>query len=447
MASSPALTNFDNTTPAAPTGKMNVVWQGGSPSTETITFQGQTITVSARNVSAYVPNLGGVDKRTTTTETIGLASQGKLVLLTTASPIAVTLDSTVPNNFMCFVSCEVYGLATLTPSSGTIDGAADIVLASLQGVALYFDGTNWWTDRGLSAALSNPMTTEGDLIVGGASGVPVRLAAGTSGQVLQTNGTGSLPSWVAGGGGGGAPTTDSYVLGQRDLSNLPNAVFNPTAAYGLDVAPATAGSLDDEFDGSSLNLTRWTWIGQSTGPSQANVAKSLLQLIDTAANNNSGGGSIVQACPSTPWAVTAKCQAAPGLYSGPTPYHFAGVILANGNTGAAKWLQFGASSQPGSLLIAIFAINGGAYVSTPYSSNFTWWAVGSTPFFWLRVGDDGTNVNFSVSYDGVNFFALYSQGRTSFLTGGPTYVGLCSQSNNTSHNSMQLLVDWFRRTT
>ena len=41
-----------------------------------------------------------------------------------------------------------------------------------------------------SAGMTNPMTTQGDLIVGGANGTPTRLAKGTAGQVLKvgTNG-------------------------------------------------------------------------------------------------------------------------------------------------------------------------------------------------------------------------------------------------------------------
>ncbi len=41
---------------------------------------------------------------------------------------------------------------------------------------------------------ANPMTTSGDIIYGGASGVPTRLAGGTSTFVLTSNGATSAPS-------------------------------------------------------------------------------------------------------------------------------------------------------------------------------------------------------------------------------------------------------------
>jgi hypothetical protein len=59
------------------------------------------------------------------------------------------------------------------------------------------------------SGFANPMTTGGDIIYGGASGAATRLAAGTAGQVLQTNGTASAPTWVNPSSGGSGQTTVS----------------------------------------------------------------------------------------------------------------------------------------------------------------------------------------------------------------------------------------------
>jgi hypothetical protein len=48
--------------------------------------------------------------------------------------------------------------------------------------------------------LTSTLTTQGDIVYRNASGL-ARLGAGTSGQVLQTNGTGANPSWVDASGG------------------------------------------------------------------------------------------------------------------------------------------------------------------------------------------------------------------------------------------------------
>jgi large repetitive protein len=46
-----------------------------------------------------------------------------------------------------------------------------------------------------ATGMTNPMTTKGDIIVGDTSGAPVRLAPGTAGQVLTSNGAGAKPTY------------------------------------------------------------------------------------------------------------------------------------------------------------------------------------------------------------------------------------------------------------
>ncbi|MHB1673765.1 MAG: DUF2961 domain-containing protein [Acidobacteriaceae bacterium] len=61
------------------------------------------------------------------------------------------------------------------------------------------NGTTW--DEVVAPAMTNPMTTAGDVIVGGAAGAPTRLAAGAAATVLTSNGAGVAPSYQAAGGG------------------------------------------------------------------------------------------------------------------------------------------------------------------------------------------------------------------------------------------------------
>lgn len=78
------------------------------------------------------------------------------------------------------------------------DGSQDIVIGELDPNKHSFVATD-------------PMTTAGDLIVEGNDGIPVRLAAGTAGHVLTSNGPGTLPSYQLG------------VYANTDLSNLTDA--------------------------------------------------------------------------------------------------------------------------------------------------------------------------------------------------------------------------------
>lgn len=67
----------------------------------------------------------------------------------------------------------------------------------------------------IDSKITNPMTTGGDIIYGGASGTPTRLANGSAGQVLTSNGTTLAPTWET--VGGGANTA---------LSNLASVAIN-----------------------------------------------------------------------------------------------------------------------------------------------------------------------------------------------------------------------------
>jgi len=160
---------------------------------------------AVRDVTADVP-IGGVDARSTTTETIGASDYTKLVTLSNSGAIAVTLSSTVPNDFFCAVMNIGAGTATLTPSSGQIrfDGAlfASIQLVTGQTAVLYFDGTNWEayviTNGTLQVAQggTGDTTLTAHAVLLGEGTSPIAFATiGTSGRVLTDNGPGVDPSF------------------------------------------------------------------------------------------------------------------------------------------------------------------------------------------------------------------------------------------------------------
>ena len=85
-------------------------------------------------------------------------------------------------------------------------GAGTLRYNSNNSLLEYYDGTAWREVRDLN----NVITTQGDVLYRDGSGL-ARLAAGTSGQVLQTNGTGANPSWV--------DASEGKVLGSAVLFN------------------------------------------------------------------------------------------------------------------------------------------------------------------------------------------------------------------------------------
>ena len=109
--------------------------------------------------------------------------------------------------------------------------------------------------------MTNPMTTQGDIVYGGASGAPTRLAKGTSGQVLKMNSGETAPEWgsVSGGGDvlGPASNTDNYIpqWNGADSKTLKDGLAVP--AGGL--AGLTAlGDKVDKVAGKGLSTEDYT---------------------------------------------------------------------------------------------------------------------------------------------------------------------------------------------
>ena len=123
----------------------------------------------------------------------------------------------------------------------TATGSLGTVGAGNQRLAI--DPTShllYWKDNSgtVKTAMTNPMTTAGDTIYGGASGLPTRLAGGTSGYVLTSNGATSAPSWQAAAGGAG-----TSVLGALAYSSGAGGAWKTVTSSTLTDIDATNASL------------------------------------------------------------------------------------------------------------------------------------------------------------------------------------------------------------
>jgi len=109
--------------------------------TSTTTIINNSSEVIEPGTSAYV---GTVNNQTgATAYTTVQSDNGVLLVVDDAAPVAITLTSTVTIPFFLFVTNLGAGTATLTPTSGTINGAGSLPFDNTAIVA--FDGTNWWS--------------------------------------------------------------------------------------------------------------------------------------------------------------------------------------------------------------------------------------------------------------------------------------------------------------
>lgn len=85
--------------------------------------------------------------------------------------------------------------------------------------------------------LTSTLTTQGDIVYRNASGL-ARLAAGTSGQVLQTGGSGANPSWADAAGGGVLQVKHSYQY----ISNSTSSTSYVDTGQEITITPTASNS-------------------------------------------------------------------------------------------------------------------------------------------------------------------------------------------------------------
>ena len=103
-----------------------------------------------------------------------------------------------------FTDLEVTNVITGTVGSvtGFTRNSGTLTLSGGHGLTFTTIGTTSLTLPTSGTLAINPMTTAGDLVIGGVSGAPTRLAAGTDGYTLTM--IGGAPAWGVPAGGGGA---------------------------------------------------------------------------------------------------------------------------------------------------------------------------------------------------------------------------------------------------
>jgi len=250
---------------------------------------------------------------------------------------------------------------------------------------------NWVAVGGGGGGMTNPMTTEGDLITGASAGAAQRIGIGTSGQVLEV--VGGVPAWA---------TPAAFLA--SGVSHAPGAVPDPGAIAG------TSKFLREDAtfavpSGNNLGIPPW-FLTEFTPPIVANFAwtnQGAATATDQTAQLtfvSSGTGSNSMHILDQAYTVghRAVCVVIPA-FTTTGAVLIAGIILRNSSTG--KFLEFSISITGST---GTMALRGVAWASptdpspTVIFSNTIEWCMNT--FLMLSVHSDGTNIMFDISFDG-----------------------------------------------
>ena len=162
-----------------------------------------------------------------------------------------------------------YGGGTITAGAATF--------------ALNVDANGNVIEAAIGSGMTNPMSAEGDIIISDdGAGTPKRLAAGTNGFVLTSNGPGTEPSWQAAGGAAGITrsvntTASPLTMGSAALTDYVYFVTGTTT-----VTLPTAVGNTNLYTVSRLDSTLVTTIATTGGQTiDGNATYQLLDQYET----------------------------------------------------------------------------------------------------------------------------------------------------------------------
>ena len=330
-------------------------------------------------VTSIATNNGVTGGTITTTGTIGLAAIANLDLLANISG------------------------SSAAPSANTLSAILDAVFDNTQGDILY-RGSSGWTYLGI----------------------------GTSGYVLTSQGAAANPHWAAASSGspGGSTQAIQYNAGSSTFGGVGpgNDGTAPVWEGGNAVAGINAG-----VNFIAPTVASFAWVNQNSGSTTQTIS----------------GGPILMALPNL---SGLNWQ---GLFLSPpsAPYKVRALVRANNpipsGTAAAGLYFYDGTKLEGFEFLAVASylprVERMTNVTTASATVYTGVSPsGTSPWYsplWIQLRNDGTDIWFDYSTDGINFINVYDEAVGTFIT--PTKIGFGGVNLTPTTNTLYInLLRW-----
>jgi len=276
--------------------------------------------------------------------TVSTVTNANAFILTTEGPVTGLTGLTAGTQY--FLSPTTAGAYTATDPStpGQVSKPVFVADTTTSGVFHNYRGITV-----PAAGFTNPMTTQGDIIYGGASGVATRLAAGSSTTVLMG---GTTPVWTAATGTGSpvlatSPTLVTPTIGVATATSVNKVTITaPTTSATLTLVTgstlATAGAFSTTLTSTAATNVTLPTSGTLYGTATGSITSS--QLATSLTDETGTGVAVFGTSPTITTPVIDQFGTASGLGAAWTTWVPTWTNVTVGNaTVTARYKQIGKS--------------------------------------------------------------------------------------------------------
>ncbi len=399
---------------------------------------------SLGSVIAYAVN------HTTTADDCGnwIAMKGTGLTLTLKSP---------PRNPCQFAVQNLSASSTLTISRNGLtinDVASNITIDPCSGVicqavSIWTDGTNYFASKGPKGDTGNTGAAgaNGAISIIQVNGVSqtVRAKLNFSSNVTCSDNpaNNSTDCSATGGGGGGSSTTQGTYASIPVTCTLGDLYLLTDSYY--DFARCIGSNNIDLFSHGKLmykpSAQTWGW-KTTQGSASVNITNGGIALIapGAASNNLRMYG---HTAPATPWTVTAYVIPSITTPTTSTLFPISGIALRESGTGKIYNFAVQITRTASDYTATRIDISHWASATSFGASDGDWvFGFQGQAGIWLKVGDDGTNLSYAISSDGVNFSTLTTIARGAYFSSAPDQVGILANTNDSAANVITTVLSW-----